>query len=153
MTSRRSVLMGLMATGLLPGCDAFPRIGGSQSESPSDSAGDEFQQSNEDIRPRVAEITSLAVEDVTGGAIVLATALPTTQGWFNPELVSDAPDGRPADGVLSYSFRAVPPRETQRQSTQQSRVLTAALFVSDARLAGVRRIQVNGVLNSRSVQP
>ena len=152
MTSRRSVLMGLLATGL-SGCDAVPSIGGSQAEPPLDSTGDEFEHSSEDVRPRVAEIMSLAVEDVTGGAIVLATALPTTQGWFEPELVSDAPDGRSVDGVLSYSFRAVPPRETQRQSTQRSRVLTAALFVPDARLAGVRRIQVNGVLNSRSVQP
>lgn len=152
MTSRRSILMGLMAAGL-SGCNALPRIGGSQSEPVSESTGDELQNSNEDIRPRVAEITSLAVEDVTGGAIVLATALPTTQGWFKPELVSDAPDGKPVDGILSYSFRAVPPRETQRQSTQHSRVLTAALFVPDARLADVRSIQVNGVLNSRSVRP
>ena len=152
MTSRRSILMGLMATGL-SGCDALPSIGGSQSEPPSDSTGGEHQHPNEDIRPRVAEITSLAVEYVTGGAIVLATALPTTQGWFKPELVNDAPDGKPVDGVLSYSFRAVPPRETQLQSTQQSRVLTAALFVPDAGLGGVRRIQVNGVMNSRSVQP
>ena len=152
MTSRRSVLMGLAATGL-SGCDALPGIGGAQSEPASDSTGDEFRHPNEDIRPRVAEITSLAVEDVTGGAIVLATALPTTQGWFKPELVTDAPGGKPVDGVLSYSFRAVPPRETQRQSTQRSRVLTAALFVPDERLAGVRRILVNGVLNSRSVQP
>ncbi len=152
MTSRRSILMGLIATGL-SGCDALPSIGGSQSEPLSDSTGDDLQHSNEDIRPRVAEITSLAVEDVTGGAIVLATALPTTQGWFKPELVNDAPDGKPVDGVLSYSFRAVPPRDTQRQSTQQSRVLTAALFVPAARLADVRGIRVNGVLNSRSVQP
>ncbi len=144
--------MGIVATGL-SGCDALPGIGGSQSEPLSDATGDGLEQSNEDIRPRVAEITSLAVEDVTGGAIVLATALPTTQGWFKPELVNDAPNGKPANGILSYSFRAVPPRETRRQSTQRSRVLTAALFVPDARLAGVRRIQVNGVLNSRSVQP
>lgn len=152
MTSRRCILTGLLAIGL-SGCDALPRIGGWQSEPLSGSTGDELQDSSGDIRPRVAEVTSLAVEDVTGGAIVLATALPTTQGWFKPELVNDAPDGKPIEGVLSFSFRAVPPRETQPQSTQRSRVLTAALFVPDARLADVRSIRVNGVQNSKSVRP
>ena len=152
MTSRRFILMGLLANGL-SGCDALPRIGGWQSEPISDSKGDELQAANEDIRPRVAEITSLAVEDVTAGAIVLATALPVTQGWFKPELVNDAPNGKPVDGVLSYSFRAVPPRETQPQSTQRSRVLTVALFIPDARLANVRSIRVNGAQNSKSVRP
>lgn len=152
MTSRRFILMGLLANGL-SGCDALPRIGGWQSEPISDATEDELQAANEDPRPRVAEITSLAVEDVTAGAIVLATALPATQGWFEPELVNDAPNGKPVDGVLSYSFRAVPPRETQPQSTQRSRVLTVALFIPDARLANVRSIRVNGAQNSKSVRP
>lgn len=152
MTSRRCILMGLLATGL-SGCDALPRIGGWQSEPLSDATENELQAANEDPRPRVAEITSLAVEDVTAGAIVLATALPATQGWFEPELVNDAPDGKPVGGVLSYSFRAVPPRDSQPQSTQRSRVLTAALFIPDARLADVRSIRVNGAQNSKSVRP
>lgn len=150
MTSRRWILIGLLAIGL-SGCDRLSSSG--QSEPHEGITEEDLQRANQEIRPTVAEVTSLAIEDVTGGVLVLATALPTTQGWFAPELVNDAPDGMPVDGVLSYSFRAVPPRESQPQSTQRSRVLTAALFVSDARLAEVESIQVSGVLNSRSAQP
>ncbi len=147
MTSCRWILTCLLAAGL-PGCDAF-----SQSEPVQDATEGEVQHADEDPRPRVAEITSLAVETVTGGVIVLATALPSTQGWFKPELVSDSPDGKQVGGVLSYSFRALPPRETQPPSTERSRTLTAAAFVPQARLADVRSVRVSGVLNSRSVRP
>ena len=104
-------------------------------------------------RPVVAEITALALERTPGGAVIRASALPPTQGWFAAELVSADPDGEPINGVLSFAFRAVPPPEAARQSAPQSRVLTAAVVVTSDTLANTRVIQVSGSQNSRSVRP
>ena len=100
-------------------------------------------------RPLVAEVTSLVVERAPGGAIVRATALPTSQGWYEPALVSLDPYGDPVDGVLSYAFRAVPPKTPTRVSTPQSRELSAGVFISNFTLDRVRVIQVTGARNSR----
>ena len=61
-------------------------------------------------------------------------------------------DGRPIDGVLTYSFRARPPLEPTRVSTVQSRELTVAVFVSEITLAGTREIRVTGSQNSRAAR-
>ena len=103
-------------------------------------------------RPLVPEITSLVIEKTPGGAIVRVTGLPGEQGWFAPELVSLNRDGDPIDGVLTYSFRAVPPQTPTRVSTRQSRELSAAVFVPEIVLQRVRVIQVTGALNSRAAR-
>ena len=100
-------------------------------------------------RPVVSQITSLVIERTPGGAIVRATALPPSQGWFAPELVPATSDGDPVEGVLSYAFRAVPPNAPTRQSTPQSRELSAAVFIPNIVLDRVRVIQVTGAQNSR----
>ncbi len=102
-------------------------------------------------RPLVAQITELAVERTPGGAIVRATGLPPTQGWFAAELIRETPDDAPAD-MLVYSFRAVPPRDAERVSTVQSRELTVAVYLTDLDLGGVRVIRVTGAQNARSVR-
>lgn len=102
----------------------------------------------EDRRPLVAEVTSLEIDRTPGGAILRATGLPPTQGWFDAGLV-DETGGEPIDGVLSYSFRASPPPDQQRVSTERSRELVVARFISDITLAQVRVIQVTGAQNSR----
>ena len=102
-----------------------------------------------DPRPLVAEITQLVIERTPGGAIVRVTGLPPTQGWYGADLVALNPDDKPINGVLSYSLRAEPPETQTRVSTRQSRELTAAVFVSDITLSGVRVIQVTGAQNSR----
>lgn len=104
----------------------------------------------QDSRPLVPQITALVVERTPGGAIIRATGLPPTQGWYGAALVS-ATDG-PENGVLSYSFRAIPPATVTRTSTQQSREMTAAVFVSDIILRDVRIIRVLGGQNIRSVR-
>lgn len=100
-------------------------------------------------RPLVANITALVIERTPGGAIVRATALPASQGWFAPELVRVDPDGAPVDGVVSYAFRAVPPKNPQRASTVQSRELSAAVFIPNGQLDRLRAIQVTGAQNAR----
>ena len=109
-------------------------------------------QRNRDRRPLVAQVTHLVVERTPGGAIIRAIGLPPEQGWYDAELVNEDRDGKPIDGVLTYSFRAFPPRESTRVSTVQSRELTVAVFVSDITLASTRQIRVTGALNSRTAR-
>jgi hypothetical protein len=102
-----------------------------------------------DPRILVAEVTEMEVARQPGGAILRATGLPPTQGWWDAELVAEN-GGEPVDGVLSYRFVVDQPRGATRVSTPQSREVTAATYLSDIRLAGVTRIVVLGTANSRS---
>ena len=155
MTPSRGIMIAVLMFGLT-GCSTigesrfnpFNWFGSNQEES---LAPLEDSRTNE-RRPLVREITALVVEQTPGGAIVRVTGLPPEQGWFAPELVSLNIDGEPIDGVLSYSFRAVPPKGPTRVSTRQSRELTAAVFVPELILQRVRVIQVTGALNSRAAR-
>ena len=93
-----------------------------------------------DPRPLVA-VTGLAVAPAAGGAIVEARGLPPAQGWWGAELVEVA-DGDPE--TVSYELRAVPVPAARRVGPAPSRELVVAAFASDAALAGVRRIRVDG---------
>ncbi len=150
MTAKSAIAL-VLVVGLLSGCSAINesrfnplnwfRSGEEEALSPLEAENER--------RPLVAEITSLVIERTPGGAIVRATALPTSQGWFAPELVSLDPYGDPVEGVLSYSFRAVPPRGPRRVSSEQSRELSAGVFIPNLVLQRVRVIQVTGARNSR----
>lgn len=102
-----------------------------------------------DPRNLVDQVTELEVARQPGGAIVRATGLPPTQGFWNADLVAEN-NGDPVDGVLTYRFVISEPLAQQRVSTQQSRELTAATYLSDIALAEVRQIVVVGARNSRS---
>mgnify|MGYP003417419154 FL=1 len=107
--------------------------------------------SAEDPRPLVAEVTALSIEQTDGGAIVSATGLPPTQGWWDAELIADN-DGLPnEDGVLTYRFVVVPPPGQRRVSTAQSREVTAGDFLSNIDLQTISSVVVQGQANSRSV--
>lgn len=99
-----------------------------------------------DPRPLVDQVLSMSVEPYPGGAIVRATGLPPTQGWWNAELVA-----RPVeDGVLVYEFRLTQPPEATPAGTQPSREIAVAASVSDIGLTDVREIVVQGTGNARS---
>lgn len=103
-----------------------------------------------DGRLLIREVTDLQVERSQGGAIIRAAGLPPTQGWWKAELVSET-RGRPDEkGVLTYRFLVYQPLTPTRVSTPQSRLLTAAVFLSDIRLEGVAQIVVQGETNSLS---
>ncbi|QMU58191.1 MAG: hypothetical protein GKR98_08280 [Boseongicola sp.] len=99
---------------------------------------------NQDPRPLVNTVANVSVDEVPGGIIVRATGLPDVQGWYATELVA-ANDGLPLDGVLTFTFRGVPPEFSTRVSTQQSRELVVAKYLSDIALLGVREIRIMGV--------
>jgi len=96
-----------------------------------------------DGRQLIPQLTGMAVEKILGGAIVRATGLPPTQGWWKAALVADN-HGRPVDGVLTYRFLVFQPQQDTRVSTPQSREITAAAYVSDPRLAETTKIVIEG---------
>ena len=102
-----------------------------------------------DPRPVVSQVTSISVEPMPGGAILRAVGLPPRQGYWNAELVEV--DGNNPN-VLTYRFRVAPPPEPTRVSTQVSREVVVATFISDQTLARTRQIQVLGAQNSRAVR-
>lgn len=99
-----------------------------------------------DPRPRVAQVTSLTIEPTPTGAIVRATGLPPTQGWYAAVLVPETE--APVNGEMVYVFRAVPPLDPLRVSTAQSRELSAARVLSQQELAATRTVRVIGETNA-----
>lgn len=152
MTAKHLVIMALLVVGL-SGCAA---VNESRFNPLNWFGSDEETLGPVDVdsdgRPLVAQVTGLTIERTPGGAIIRATGLPPTQGWFDAELVNPDQDGGPIDGVLTYTFRAVAPETPKRQSSVQSRELTAAVFVTNLTLANTRAIQVTGQLNSRAIR-
>jgi hypothetical protein len=100
-----------------------------------------------DTTPLVAQVVSMSVEPLAGGAIVRATGLSPTQGYWAGELVP-----RPLDenGRLVFDFRLAPPPEPKRVSTEFSRQVSVAAYLSDIKLSEINEIVVQGQLNARS---
>jgi hypothetical protein len=99
----------------------------------------------EDPRALVAQVTKLVVEPTPGGAIVRATGLPPTQGYWEAELVeveTEDPE------TLTFDFRIFPPLTANRAGTPISREVVVAIDVSNIALAEVSRITVQGATNA-----
>ena len=109
-----------------------------------------------DGRRLVDQVAQLQVDRMPGGAIVTAVGLPPTQGWWEADLVpvTAAVDGDPLAeaGAIELEFRIAPPPGPRRQGAPPSREVTAALFISDRRIAGVDRITVRGLRNQRTTR-
>lgn len=103
-----------------------------------------------DNRALVAQVTALAVERTSTGAIVRAEGLTPTQGWWDAELLPET--RHPVDGVMTYRFVVAAPREATRVSTPQSRLVSVAVPLSVAELEMISRIVVQGAENSRNVR-
>jgi hypothetical protein len=100
-----------------------------------------------DPRALADQVLTMTVEPYPGGAIVRATGLPPTQGYWEAELVA-----RPLDenGVLVLDFRVFPPTGAAGIVNQQSREITVAYNLSDIKLQGISEIVVQGGGNARS---
>lgn len=103
-----------------------------------------------DRRALVPVVSELEVIQTTGGALVRASGITQTQGWWDVELRPTNKE-RPVDGTLTYEFVVAAPRTPTGVSTEASRTVTAGVKVTNARLAGVRNIVVRGAQNQRSV--
>lgn len=102
-----------------------------------------------DYRGLVSQVTELQIEKTNGGAIIRATGLPPSQGFWDAELVAQN-DEVPVNGVLTYEFKIEKPFEFKRASTPTSREVVVGHFVSNSKLNGVSSIRVLGALNQRS---
>ena len=91
----------------------------------------------------VAELTTLRIERVAGGAIIRVKGIASTQGAFDVRMEPENEDQEPVKGVLTYTLLAVQPPGF-RQGPAQSREITAAVFRTDQELANVRTIRVVG---------
>lgn len=103
-----------------------------------------------DRRALVPVVTELQVIPTTGGALVQASGVTQTQGWWDVEL-RPVNDERPLDGALVYEFVVASPGRPTGVSTDASRTVTAGVKISAARLQGVSRIIVRGAQNARTV--
>lgn len=105
----------------------------------------------EDARALVAEVLTLQIDPMPGGAIVRATGRTEVQGYWEAELVlREGADADPAQPV--YDFRAFPPAGPRDVNTPQSREVTVAVYLSDIDLNGVQSITVQGAANARAVR-
>ena len=102
-----------------------------------------------DARALVGQVTVMKVEPFQGGAIVRATGVPETQGYYDAELVPLPVDDK---GKLVFEFRIFPPAIPAAAGTPYSRQVTVAAAISDIKLQGVGTIVVQGASNALSAR-
>lgn len=100
-----------------------------------------------DPRPLVAQVLTMSIEPFPGGALVRATGLPPTQGFWDAELVALPVDDT---GTLVLEFHIFPPVARAGVVNQQSREVTVAYSLSDIKLEGISQIIVQGAGNARA---
>lgn len=94
----------------------------------------------------VDQIKSLRIERRPGGAIIHVVAIADGIGYYDVRMQSDT-DGKPENGVLTYTLRAERPAKLIRGGNEAARRITAARYVTDQDLEGVRKITVKGARN------
>ena len=102
-----------------------------------------------DPRLLVADVVSLDIEPYTGGAIVRATGVMESQGWWQAELVEVKGDD-PTHLVLD--FRILPPVTQTPTGNTRTREVTAAMAVSPRRLQDISRVTVQGERSARTTR-
>jgi len=100
-----------------------------------------------DPRALVATVQTLSVEATPGGAIIRATGIPATQGYWDGALVREERD---RDDELRFRFVLAPPPVARPAGTPLSREVTVATYVSNIRLDGIRSVTVIGAGNART---
>lgn len=148
----RSLTAALIATLVLTSCGAvrdsrlnpFNWFGRSQ---PTETI--QTVEKAKDPRLLVADVVSMNVEPYSGGAIIRATGIAETQGWWDAELVELETD---EPGHLILEFRLFPPVAPQDVNTPRSREITVATTLSPSRLENISRITVQGESNARTTR-
>lgn len=102
-----------------------------------------------DPRPLVDQVTRVTAERTTGGLIVTATALPSSQGWYEAELVR-VPTEDASEAV--YEFHAWPPLRQTRVGPVRSREIVAGDFLTANEAAGIRVIRIIGARNNATMR-
>ena len=100
-----------------------------------------------DPRGLVTTVLTLKVEPYPGGAIVRATGLPPTQGFWDASLVLLPDNGK---GHLVYEFRISPPKRQTPAGSQPSREVVVAANATDYQLQDITSIEVRSASNALS---
>lgn len=101
-----------------------------------------------DARPLVQSVAEMEVIRTPSGALVRATGIVPTQGFFNAELVNAGVE----NGVLTFDFRAEAPAGFEATGSDLSRRISAAEVLAAGELDGVRTIRVRAAANARSAR-
>lgn len=101
-----------------------------------------------DPRPLVEEITSLAIEPTTSGAILTATAATAATGYWQPGLVFV----ERSDGAAVFEFRAAPPAPGTVAGPASTRSIVAAAALGRDDLENLRSVTVIARTNRRTVE-
>lgn len=104
-----------------------------------------------DFRLLVDEVTEMQIDRLPGGAIVRATGLPRTQGYWDAGLIA-APLEQQGEDTLVFEFRLYPPINARAQGPAPAREVVVGRFVSDQTLQGVRQIVVIARQNRRAAR-
>ena len=99
-----------------------------------------------DNRVAIDQIVTVELARTASGAILRATGIASSQGYFNAELVLVGVSG----GTLTYQFRVEAPAGYEAVGSDASRRITVARALDTNDLAGVRRVVVQGARNSGS---
>lgn len=94
----------------------------------------------------IASVESVKVERMPGGAVVRATGTGNVQGSFDVRL-TPRNDAAPENGVVTFDFRAIMPAN-RIVGPASARRMTAAAYLTDNQLEGVRRIRVQTAGNA-----
>ena len=147
---KRSVTAALVAVLVLTSCgvvrdsrlNPFNWFGRSEPAETTSAVTDQV-----DPRGLVADVSDLTIEPYTGGAIIRATGVMASQGWWQAELV-EVENEDPSH--LTLDFRVLPPVSQTDVGPQRSREVTAALAISPRRLADITRDTVQGERSART---
>ena len=100
-----------------------------------------------DARVLITELTDVSLLRTDEGAILRATGVAATQGFFNAELVAVAQDG----GLVAFEFRAEAPPGGAAVGTAASRTITVAEVLSAADYAAITQVRVIGANGARTI--
>lgn len=93
----------------------------------------------------VGTIDELLIERRPGGAIIRVTGIADRAGPFDVRIVEDAAQTGP--GTLAYTLHALQ-SAGPRNTGENARKVTAAIWLTDQELAGIGEIRVGGASNA-----
>ncbi len=98
-----------------------------------------------DARVLIETLSSASLEPSTNGAILRATGIAASQGFFNAELVlADV-----TNGILTYDFRVERPSGYEAIGSANSRQITVATVIDAAVLRGIKAVVVRGASGAK----
>ena len=121
-------------------------FGGSQEEATTLIPSDANYRAPTDTSVQIAELVSMKVDRMPGGAIVTAEGIAPIQGFWEPRLVSAQSD---AAGAITLDFRIQRPYRQHPAGAVATRTVSAGIYLSDVELQGVNSIIVRGATTQR----